>query len=738
MKKKSTSQPARRSLGEGGFFNLRVLIASVFCLAGVLIAIVGAGLYLGSSKAQAQPGPGLAAPAANSANGPDVVQLVGPVRLDQHLQDLPYIPPAPQILKRLLKPYEKRGASRSQTPGLAQFESLINGMLQPVPAMPTPLLTFDGINRSKGSGVPPDTNGDVGPNHYVQSVNSSFQVFDKSGNPLTPATTFNSFFAAMGNNTPCGTNLNQGDPFVFYDQLADRWVITDFAFPENAEGEPAPPFYECIGVSQTPDPTGAYFLYALQADPGNPTGFGDYPKFGLWPDAYYLTMNEFFPDPNPLGLFAVRVYALDSASMIAGGPANAVGFTIFSLSGVGPLGRAGSLLPATFRTGDPPPAGQPEFLLAVDGTNDEILTQVKGWLFHVDFVTPANSTLGVGANHAPNALITVSGFLNAPGERVPQRGTVQELDTVGDRMMTPLVYQNRNGTESLWASKTVFLTYNGPTGIRWYQFDVTGGNFPATPVQQQDWSNGNDGLWRWMPSIAVDANGNVAIGYSVSSQDQSIFPGIRYAGRRPTDPLNDLSQGEAIMTNGGGSQKGPDRWGDYTMTTIDPADGLSFWHTNEYYPKTADDNWFTRVGKFQFGPMSTLENISTRAFVQTGDNVMIGGFMVQGTEPKRVIIRAIGPELTQYGVPDALADPTLELHDATGALIASNNTWLHTIIGGIITANQVRDILDSGHAPGDPRESAIIAELPAGNYTAIVRGVNNMTGVALVEVYDLQ
>ena len=136
-------------------------------------------------------------------------------------------------------------------------------------------------------------------------------------------------------------------------------------------------------------------------------------------------------------------------------------------------------------------------------------------------------------------------------------------------------------------------------------------------------------------------------------------------------------------------------------------------------------------------PASRLGNISTRAFVQTGDDVMIGGFIVQGTEPKSVIIRAIGPELTQYGVPDVLADPTLELHDGTGALIASNDNWLHTIIGGIITSDQVRDIRNSGHAPTDRRESAIIAELPAGNYTAIVRGVNNTMGVALAEVYDL-
>ena len=136
-------------------------------------------------------------------------------------------------------------------------------------------------------------------------------------------------------------------------------------------------------------------------------------------------------------------------------------------------------------------------------------------------------------------------------------------------------------------------------------------------------------------------------------------------------------------------------------------------------------------------PNSILGNISTRSFVQTGDNVMIGGVIVQGTQSRRVILRAIGPELTQYGVPDILADPTLELHDSTGALIASNDNWQHTIIGGIITADQVRDIQNSGHAPTDPRESAIIATLQPGNYTAIVRGVNNTTGVGLVEVYDL-
>jgi hypothetical protein len=134
---------------------------------------------------------------------------------------------------------------------------------------------------------------------------------------------------------------------------------------------------------------------------------------------------------------------------------------------------------------------------------------------------------------------------------------------------------------------------------------------------------------------------------------------------------------------------------------------------------------------------SILGNISTRSFVQTDDNVMIGGFIVQGTQSKRVILRAIGPELSQFGVPNTLPDPTLELHDSTGALIASNDNWQHTIVGGIITTDQVHDILNSGYAPTDPRESAIIANLPPGNYTGIVRGKNIITGVALVEVYDI-
>jgi hypothetical protein len=184
---------------------------------------------------------------------------------------------------------------------------------------------------------------------------------------------------------------------------------------------------------------------------------------------------------------------------------------------------------------------------------------------------------------------------------VPQQGTAQRLDTLGDKIMTPVVYQNRNATESLWASHTVCTDQNctGPTAVRWYQFNVSGGNFPGTPVQQQSWTNGGDGLWRWMPSIAVDQAGNAAIGYSSSSQAQ--FPSIRYAGRLIADPPNNLGQGEGIMTNGGGSQThSTGRWGDYSMTTVDPSDNKTFWHVNEYYVTTDPSSWATRIGRFIF------------------------------------------------------------------------------------------------------------------------------------------
>ncbi|HCP91575.1 MAG TPA: hypothetical protein DIT76_05970 [Spartobacteria bacterium] len=615
MKKKSTSQSA--------FFSLRVLIGVFFFLAGVFLALLGFGTF---SKASAQSN----ASVQNQppSGPPTVVPMVGPVALNMDLRKLPYIAPKEEFEERVLTRYPhgtgQTGASAGYgISGLAKVQQLVKNLWRPAPNMPPPLLTFEGESAAQACAcAPPDSDGDVGPNHYIEAINVAFKIFDKNGNTLAGPTTYNSLFAPL-TGTPCSSQ-NDGDPYALYDPVADRWVISDFAFPSF----PGTSFYQCIAVSQTSDPvSGGWFLYALQVDPGNPSFLGDYPKFGFWNNpqpggAYFLTMNLF---SSPTTFNGVRAYALDRASMLTGGPAHAIGFTI-PIAG---LGDSYSLVASTFRTGNSPPAGRDEMLLAIDSpaTGGVTLTQVHGWLFHVDFITPANSTLGIGTNHTPNAQITVTGFVDAFTSAagftiVPQQGTTRKVDTLGDKIMTPVVYQNRTGTESLWASGTVCTDVNctGPTGVRWYQFNVTGGTFPATPVQQQTWTNGNDGLYRFMPSIAVDNAGNTAIGYSTSSS--TIFPGISYAGRLATDPIGNLGQGEATMFSGTGSESDTNgRWGDYSMTTIDPADGMTFWHVNEYEATTGSFNWHTRIGKFAFGggpPTPTFNNLIVNAGFETG------------------------------------------------------------------------------------------------------------------------
>ena len=528
--------------------------------------------------------------------------MVGPVRLEQDLRSLPYIPQKPREEGRRLTRYVPLNTGQTSAPsgygisGLKYVQALLKNLWRPAPNMPGPLFTFEGIGDTCGC-QPSDSEGDVGPNHYIEAINETFKIFDKSGNTLSGPTTYNSFFSSL-TGTPC-TNANDGDPYVLYDKEADRWLISDFAFPSF----PGNSFWQCIAVSQTNDPvSGGWFFYALQVDPSNPTWLGDYPKFAIWnsggspaQNAYFLTMNLFASFTEFDG---VRAYALDRASMLSGGPANAIGFTV----GLAGVGDSYSFVAANHRTGDPPPAGRDEMVLAVDATiPGATLTQVHARFFHVDFANPANSTFGVGTDHTPNAEITVNPFIQAwtaqTYDLVPQSGTAVKLDTLGDKIMTPVVYQNRSGTESLWADQTTMLNYpNGPTVVTWYQFDVTGGNFPATPVQQQDWSNGNDGLWRWMPSIAVDENGNTVIGYSTCSM--AIVPSIRYAGRLASDPPGNLAQGEGIMWPGVGPQTSGSRWGDYTRTEVDPSNGMDFWHINQY---AQSGDWHTRIGKFSFG-----------------------------------------------------------------------------------------------------------------------------------------
>ena len=341
-------------------------------------------------------------------------------------------------------------------------------------------------------------------------------------------------------------------------------------------------------------------------------------------------------------------------------------------------------------------------VLAIDSPNNGgvTLTQVHGRFFHVDFATPANSTFGVGANHAPNAEITVNGFVdaftNTTSDLVPQSGTSTKLDTLGDKIMTPVVYQNRGGTESLWADQTVMENYpNGPTAVRWHQFNVTGGNFPATAVQQQSWDNTTDGLWRWMPSIAVDQNGNTVLGYSTSSA--TIFPSIRYAGRLASDPPSNLAQGEAVMFAGVGFHSGV-RWGDYTRTEVDPSDGLSFWHINQY----ASGTWHTRIGKFKFPSAPVAISAVSRKTHGAAGNFDIN-LQAAGIEDRtgpvagaHQVIVTFGNNVTVAGATVSSGVGTVGSFSVSGAVVTVNLTGVADVQRITITLVNVNDGTNSG------------------------------------------
>jgi hypothetical protein len=283
MKKKSTSKSA--------FFNIRILTASVFCLLGIAVALFAQANRGKQTQQNNRSGTRQDAPGTQT---PEVTQMVGPVRIGD-LRTLPVVPSGPKIDRPLLKPGRHGTAARTEseeTSAFPQFRSLLGKIFRSVPNMPPPLLTFDGISSAESfcGCEPPDTIGDVGPNHYVETTNTAIKVFDKSGGTLLASVSFDTFFGPLGGTTPCGTGLNQGDPYSFYDHVADRWVVSDFGFISFG-GNPS---YECIGVYQTSDPvSGGWFLYAVLVDP---TDANDYPKAAMWNNptpggAYHFTYN---------------------------------------------------------------------------------------------------------------------------------------------------------------------------------------------------------------------------------------------------------------------------------------------------------------------------------------------------------------------------------------------------------------------------------------------------------------
>lgn len=499
-----------------------------------------------------------AAARSNDVKGPFAGQPARAVSFNGDLRDLPQ---------------EIRSFRRSRRPGIAkrlpagaaaQAQVLDPALEAPAApaAMPAASANFKGLALGDGGDAyPPDTNGDVGPNHYIQTVNTAIGIFSKTGTRLA-SFSFDAFFNGTG--TPCDA-ANNGDPVVLYDPFSDRWIITDFAWSGNSG-----PFYECIAVSKTSDPvSGGWWQYALLA---HNSFINDYPKLGIWSDGYYMSANLF----DSTDLFrGVRVWALNRTALISGAPSSSQFFDITS---------ADSLLPANVR-GAAPPTGAPNYFAALT-----TLASVGIWKFHVDWGNPAASSFT-----GPTLVTTAPWTFLAT--QIPQQGTTRTLDTLGDRLMMQNQYRNINGTESLWLNHTV--SSGGTAGIRWYEIR----NLTGTPSVFQQSTYQPDGHNRWMGSLAVDANGNMALGYSVSSS--TLYPSVRYAGRLGTDALNGLGQGEATLIQGTGAQvvncggSPCDRWGDYSAMSVDPSDDCTFWYTNEYY-ETTGGAWKTRIGSFKF------------------------------------------------------------------------------------------------------------------------------------------
>ncbi len=470
-----------------------------------------------------------------------------------------------------------------------------------------PTVSFEGmgagISGFQPGGVPPDTDGDIGPNHYVQLVNTSIAVFSRTGTQvMAPADTQAMW---MGFSGAC-SQTNDGDATVRYDHIADRWVVAQFSISTSGST-----FYQCIAVSTTGDPTGTYTRYQFSYNALN-----DYPKLALWPDAYYFTFNMF---PNS-GFAGGKVCAMDRTKMLAGA-ADAT-MQCFDAGA-----NYGGLLASDVDGKTLPPSGAPNYVVALDTDTD-----LAYWQLHVDFTTPTSSTF-TGPMSVPISSFTP---LCDGGTCVVEPGSGSQLDSLADRAMNRFVYRRFADHESLLLSHSVTASTGG--GVRWYEVRT-----PATPMVFQQGTYAPDGAFRWMPSIAMDSSGDIAMIYSVSST--SINPGIRYTARTATDPPGTMGLGEATVVAGAGTQTGVSRWGDYAALNIDPADDCTFWGTQEYKHTSGRSNWSTRVVAFTLpscGSFALTADPQTETVTQGGTATYMIDTMTTGGSAQSVALTLSG------------------------------------------------------------------------------------------------
>ena len=531
--------------------------------------------------------------AQGSIDKPVVIQgafqseRVAPSRYDGDLRIMPQLEPwkpgdaIREIPRRLTGP---EGVQPEAQPG-KPFRDPLLGFQEGVPqaitdlGFSTPILNFRGISFT---GVyPPDTVGAVGSSHFIQMVNQMvnggggvgavFSIFDKSGNLLVGPLSLQSLWTAGG---PCASGFG-ADPVVLYDRLASRWLMSEYAGTGN---------HLCVYISQTSDPvSGGWFNYDFTTP-----NFPDYPKYAVWPEAYYVSTNE---DPGP------AVYALDRNQMLDGLPATFQRFRAPRLAAF----PFQALIPSNLDGPTPPPVGSPNYFMRHrddeahnPGANDPDQDFLEIWELRVDFANPANSTF-TGPTNIPVSEFNsdLCGFVDF--FCFTQPGTANRLDPLREVVMHRLQYRNFGTHETLVGNFVTDVDGTDHGGIRWFELRRTEGG-PWTLFQEGTYAP--DQAHRWMGSISMDKEGNIAVGYSVSSN--TVFPSIRYAGRLASDPPGTLPQGEHILIDGGASQIATTRWGDYSAMTVDPVDDCTFWYTNEYIPAGTGGQWRTRIGTFKF------------------------------------------------------------------------------------------------------------------------------------------
>jgi hypothetical protein len=546
--------------------------------------------------------------------------------------------PGPSVQKQLLSTDIPDG----QTP------SSVNG---PLAAMPGPTQSFAGMSRTDlctggqcGAGWPPDTNGDVGQNHYILAVNDAYAIYNKTGT-LLASFTENSLFSGGPTGTICDTG-SFGDPIVLFDRVAHRWILSNFAFALSGSN-PVSPFYQCIAASKSSDPVaGGWWLYAVRMDPGGaglpPVGtFNDYSKFGLWSDCLYFSANGFL---MPAGTFNGAEFGSFSRSDLYSGAAPLTGALGFIANTTDPFTMIPSNLLAT-RTNQLPPTGTPNYFVSESQT---------AYAFEVRKFTPGTNCGGGGTMSAATNVSQTS-YTSQSGAYVPQPGTTNKLDVISDRLMQKVQYRNISGVESLWVTHNVRTSSaaNANMAMQWAQLNVTGGTIATAPVQQGIHAPDST-LHRWMGSLAVDNQGNMALGYSTSNGTTPNYPSIAYAGRLASDTPGTLPQTETQLIAGAGSQinncggAACNRWGDYSAMSVDPVDDCTFWYTNQYYSSQANGaagDWQTRIGSFKF-PTCSVPNAVKLSGLSGGPAaarwpLALGGLMLVGLVGAAMIRRRL-------------------------------------------------------------------------------------------------